>query len=157
MKWSEVAQLCSTLCDLVDYSPPGSSVHGILQARILEWVVISLSRGSSQPRDRTQVSRIAGRGFNLWTTREAHHIGILQCKWHKVKLKLRVSQRANLSAYVTKTDTSDPRWEWIQQFKVWQRLWLLFIFLLFFPWCWYVMGWIVSPTNSYVEILTPST
>ena len=42
-----------------------SSVHGILQARILEWVAISFSRGSSQPRDRTQVSRIGGRRFNL--------------------------------------------------------------------------------------------
>ena len=47
---SEVAQSCSTLCNLVDYSPLGSSVHGILQARILEWVAISFSRGSSWPR-----------------------------------------------------------------------------------------------------------
>ena len=54
----------------VDYSPPGSSVHGILQARILEWVAISFSRGSSQPRDRTKVSRSVGRHFNLWATRE---------------------------------------------------------------------------------------
>ena len=53
-------------------SPPGSSVHGILQARILEWVAISFSRGSSWPRDQTQVSHIAGRRFNLWATREAH-------------------------------------------------------------------------------------
>ena len=49
----------------------GSSVHGILQARILKWVAISFSRGSSWPRDRTQVSCIAGRHFNLWATREA--------------------------------------------------------------------------------------
>ena len=55
----------------MDCSPPGSSVHGILQARILEWVAISFSRGSSWPRDRTQVSRIAGRCFNLWATRES--------------------------------------------------------------------------------------
>ena len=48
---SEVAQLCPTLCDPADCSPPGSSVHGFLQARILEWVAISFSRGSSQPRD----------------------------------------------------------------------------------------------------------
>ena len=47
------AQLCPNLCDPMDCSPPGSSVHGILQARILEWVVISFSRGSSQPRDQT--------------------------------------------------------------------------------------------------------
>ena len=56
---------------LVDCSPPSSSVHGILQARILEWVAISFSRRSSRPRDRTQVSHIAGRCFNLCTTREA--------------------------------------------------------------------------------------
>ena len=62
-KWSEVAQSCPTLCDPVDCSPPGSSVHGILQARILEWVAISFSRGSSRPRDRTQVSGIAGRSL----------------------------------------------------------------------------------------------
>ena len=62
---SEVAQSCLTLCDPMDYSPPGSSVHGISQARILEWVAISLSRGSSQPRDRTQVSRIVGRRFTI--------------------------------------------------------------------------------------------
>ena len=55
----------------VDYSPPSSSIHGILQARILEWVAISFSRGSSQPRDRTQVSHLAGRHFNLCATREA--------------------------------------------------------------------------------------
>ena len=67
----EVAQSCPTLCDPVDYSPPDSSVHGILQARILEWVAISFSRGSSQPRDRTWVSCIAGRRFILWATREA--------------------------------------------------------------------------------------
>ena len=53
-------------------SLPGSSVHGILQARLLEWVAISFSRGSSWPRDRTQVSCIAGRHFNLWATREAY-------------------------------------------------------------------------------------
>ena len=69
--WCEVAQSCPTLCDPMDCSPPGSSVHGILQARILEWVAISFSRGSSQPRDQTQVSCIAGRRFNFWATREA--------------------------------------------------------------------------------------
>ena len=54
----------------MDWSPPGSSVHGILQARILEWVAISFSRVSSQPRDQTQVSHIRGRCFNLLATRE---------------------------------------------------------------------------------------
>ena len=55
----------------MDCSPPSSSVHGILQARILEWVAISFSSGSFRPRDRTQVSHIAGRCFNLCTTKEA--------------------------------------------------------------------------------------
>ena len=59
------------LCDPVDCSLPGFSVHGILQARILEWVAISFSRGSSQPRDRTRVSCTAGRCFILWATRES--------------------------------------------------------------------------------------
>jgi len=58
VKWSEVAQSCPTLCDPMDHSLPGSSLHGILQARVLEWVAISLSRGSSWPRDWTQVSLI---------------------------------------------------------------------------------------------------
>ena len=62
---SEVAQSCPTLYDPMDCSPPGSAIHGILQASVLEWVAIPFSRGSSQPRDQTQVSRIAGRGFNL--------------------------------------------------------------------------------------------
>ena len=56
--------------------PTGSSVHEIFQARILEWVVISFSRGSSWPRSRTQVSHIVGRRFNLWTTRKPWHIGV---------------------------------------------------------------------------------
>ena len=67
-----VVQSCLTLCDPVDCSLPGFSIHGILQARILEWVTISFSRGSSPPRDRTWVSYIGGRRFNLWATREAH-------------------------------------------------------------------------------------
>ena len=60
-----VAQLCLTLCDSIDYSPPGFSAHGILQARILEWVAISFSRGSSQSRDQTQAFCIAGRFFTV--------------------------------------------------------------------------------------------
>ena len=63
-----VAQLCPTVSDPVDCSPPGSSVHGILQARILEWVAIPFSRGSSWPRDWTQVSCIAGTCFSIWVT-----------------------------------------------------------------------------------------
>ena len=61
----EVAQSCPTLCDPMDCSLPGSSGHGILQAGVLEWVVISFSRGSSQPKDRTQVFHIAGKFFTV--------------------------------------------------------------------------------------------
>ena len=62
---SEVAQSCPTFYDPMDCSLPGSSVYGILQARVLEWVAISFSRGSSQPRDRTRVSCIPGRCYNF--------------------------------------------------------------------------------------------
>ena len=60
-----VTKPCPTLCDPTDCSLPGSSVHKILQARILEWVAIPFSRGSFQPRDRTQVFLIAGRLFTV--------------------------------------------------------------------------------------------
>ena len=62
----KVVQLCPTVCDPMDYT-----VHRILQARILEWVTFPFCRGSSQPRDRTQVSRIAGGFFTNWAIREA--------------------------------------------------------------------------------------
>ena len=61
-----VTQLCPTLCDPMDCRLLGSSVHGILQSRILEGVAIPFSRGSSQPRDQTQVSCIAGRLFTIF-------------------------------------------------------------------------------------------
>ena len=66
-----VAQSCPTLWDPKDCSPPGSSVHGILHARIPEWVAMPSSRGSSQPRDQTQVSCIVGGFFISWATMEA--------------------------------------------------------------------------------------
>ena len=62
-KWSEVAQSCPTLCDPMD------CVHGIFQARVLEWVAISFSRGYFQPRDQTQISSIVGRCFTIWATK----------------------------------------------------------------------------------------
>ena len=67
----KVAQSCPTLCDPMDYT-----VHGILQARILEWVAFPFSRGSSQSKDRTQISRIAGGFFTSRGTREAQEY------WH---------------------------------------------------------------------------
>ena len=68
MQWKKVkvVQSCPTLCNPMDYT-----VHGILQARILEWVAFPVSRGSSQPRNWTQISHTAGRFFTSWATREA--------------------------------------------------------------------------------------
>ena len=82
-----VAQSCLTLSDPMDCSPPGFSVHGIVQARILEWVSISLSRESSQSRDWTQISRTAGRLFTIWATREAQLI-----QWNHINME-KLSQR----------------------------------------------------------------
>ena len=79
------ARSCPTLWDPMDYSPPGSSVHGILQARIMEWAAISISRGSSQPRDRTRFSGISCNGrwiffffFYYWEASKAQSISIFQ-------------------------------------------------------------------------------
>ena len=69
---SEVTQSCPTLCDPMDCSLSGSSVYGIFQARVLEWIAISFSRGSSRPRKWTPVSHITGRidAFELWCWRK---------------------------------------------------------------------------------------
>ena len=67
-----VAQLCPTLPYSIDGGLPVSSVHGISQARILEWAAIPFSGGSSQPRDRTQFSCTASKSFAVWATRETH-------------------------------------------------------------------------------------
>ena len=69
-----VTQSSSTLHDPKDCSPVGSSGHGIFQARILEWVSVPFSRGSSQPKDQSWVSCIAGRFFTIWDTREVHQL-----------------------------------------------------------------------------------
>ena len=83
---STVAHSRPTLHGPMDCSPPESSVHGIFQARILEWVAMPSSRGSSQPRDWTQVSCIAGGCFTAWATREAlvGKLPIHVIKWDKI-------------------------------------------------------------------------
>ena len=75
-EWSEVKSLsCVQLCNAMDCSLPDSSVHGIFQARVLEWIAISFSRGSSWPRDWTQVSHIVDRRLTVWATDESQ-VGI---------------------------------------------------------------------------------
>ena len=85
MKWPEVlaTQSHSTLCSPMDYSPAGSSVHRVLQARILEWVATPFSRVSSSPRDWTWVSCIAGSFFTMWASREASWLALVctQVQW----------------------------------------------------------------------------
>ena len=109
-----VTQSCPTLCDPMDCSPPGSSVHGISQARILEWVAISSSRGSSWPRDQTYVSCIGRQILYLWTTREApdftwfHWFSYLRIQFRIPHFSLDVSQSLNSenSAYPEKMDVT---------------------------------------------------
>ena len=76
-----VVKSCPTDCDPMDYNLPGSSVHGILQERILEWIAISFSRGFSQPRNQTWVSWIAGRFFTNWAMRETQTKKKKKKKW----------------------------------------------------------------------------
>ena len=78
MKWNEmkVTQSCPTLCNPKDYT-----LHGILQARILDWVAFPFSKGSFQPRDGTQVSCFAGKYFTNWATRDVKFVFIEASKW----------------------------------------------------------------------------
>ena len=86
-KYVLVAPSCPILWNPMDYSLPGSSVHGILQAGILEWVAMPLSRGSSWPREQTWVSCIAGKFFTIWATREAPHASKVMLKIHQARLR----------------------------------------------------------------------
>ena len=78
-----VAQSCLIICNPIDCRLPGSSVPGIFQAKIVEWVAIPFSRGSSRPRDWTWVSRIAGRSFTVWVTRRISFVEAMHelCSW----------------------------------------------------------------------------
>ena len=94
-----VAQWCMTLCYPMDCSSSGSSVHGVSQARILEWVAISFSRGSSRPRDQTFiscVSCIAGGFFTCWATGEAPHVSVSASKSKYLYLNLSLLLKQNL-------------------------------------------------------------
>ena len=89
VQFSSVTQSCPTLCDPMDCSLPGSSVHGVFQTRVLEWVGISFSRGSSQHRDRSRVSLIAGRQFTIWAIRETKKLSASQIQrwdWYKISM-----------------------------------------------------------------------
>ena len=103
--------------DPVDCSPLSSSVHGIFQARILEWVAISFSRGPSWSRDRTQVSCIAGRHFNLWVTREAHKEVWAPKNWcfQTVVLKKTVESPLDCKEIKPVNPKGNPLWIFIER------------------------------------------
>ena len=134
-----VTQSCLTLCDRMDYSPAGSSVHGILQTRILEWVAILLQR-SSRPRDEIQASCTIGWFFTVWATRGIHLFTCfkVKIKWvpfqKKKKIKLIWNSRKIWNAYSVnfslhtshigspeqRKDIKDPSWiKWNQLFLSW--------------------------------------
>ena len=109
---SLVVQSCLTLCDTMECSPPGSSVHGILQARILQWVAIPFYRGSSQLRDQTQVSRTRGRFFTVWASREALYNNIsLQLILHMTACTL------YSPTPILPSSLPSPHWEPLANFK----------------------------------------
>ena len=91
-------QSCPILCNLIDHGLPGSSVHGILQARILEWVAISFSRGSSWPRDRTLISCISC--IDRWVLYHRHHLGSPEIRHNFWNLELFLKKRCLLILFV---------------------------------------------------------
>ena len=149
-KESEVAQLCLTLCDLMDCSLPGCSVCGILQARILEWIAISSHRGSSWPRDRTQVSCIAGRLYTVWATREKKGIYKASVCWgpwvrgvFRLDLVIKMWPQTDTEPSQLGGDCSHVRlvWECSQMISMWpfslvkalnSTLWTFFEFRIMF-------------------------
>ena len=102
-----VTQFCPTLCIPMDCSPLGSSVHGIFQARILEWVSIPFSRESSRPRDQTWVSCIAGRSLTIWVHQgnpfmvgiKTNFYGVLLCSLSSFSNQI-LQKRQNLPSYI---------------------------------------------------------
>ena len=114
-----------TLCDPIGHSPPGSSAHGILQARILEWVAIPFFRGSSQPRDWNWVSCIAGRFFTLWATREAD-TAYLQGKLIRIKKTFKGS-----SPLANPNSISGDLSQEFKRYKVfWTKMFISLLFII---------------------------
>ena len=135
---SEVTQSCPTLWDPMGCSLSGSSIHGILQARVLEWIAISFSRRSSRPRNRTWVFCIAGRRFTIWATRKANWLIILSFMHSIIKVKYhsQIARLPGVSLFLHKSDKQNsftPRCQWLMfsAFQViyrnekWNNGWIL--------------------------------
>ena len=125
---SEVAQSCPTLSDPMDCSLPGSSIHGIFQARVLEYGAISFSRGSSQPRDQTRVSHTAGRCFTMWITTNCgkflkrwEYQTTLPASWETyMQVKKQHWMESNMETYITicKIDSQREFAVWLRELKL---------------------------------------
>ena len=107
-----VAQPCLTLWNPMDYSPPGSSVHRILQARILEWVAMPSSRGSSQSRDGTRVSCIDRQIISCWVTREEELI-LIPKNW-----RVQNTPKSTLQGWITSITLISKTIQRLQQKKI---------------------------------------
>ena len=103
-KWKEVTQLCLTLCDSMDCSLPGSSVYGIFQARILEQVAISFSRGFSQPRNGTCVSCTGRRILYHYLTCEAK-----EYQWLQVNIK---NGKLGRTCHIWRNERNSVQYDW---------------------------------------------
>ena len=116
--WCVCAQLCPALCDPMDCSPPGSSVHEVLQARVLEWVAISSSRGSSWPRNQTWGSCISCIGRRIlynWATWEAPYWLLEFLNYNRLKVadkKRKAIRKRHLTAQLT-VDRKEDRKPWL--------------------------------------------
>ena len=117
---SEVAQSCLTLCNPMDCSLQGSSIHGIFQARVLESVAISFSRGSSWLRDQTRVSCIVGRCFTIWATREVIYLRLLIFLLAILIPACASSSLASYSAYKLNKQ-GDNIQPWCTPFLIWNQ------------------------------------
>ena len=112
---SEVAQSCPTLCDLMDCSLPGSSVHGIFQARILDWVAISFSVGSSWPRDWTRISCVSWINRYMLLSRFSHvwRCATPEMAAHQAPLSLGFSRQEHWSGLPFPSPMHESeKWKW---------------------------------------------
>ena len=113
----KVAQSCLTPCHPIDYT-----VHGILQARILEWLAVPFSRESFQPRDQIQVSHIAGRFFISWATRGAQKLTTYQktCHFEELSSLILLNNNESFFDWIV---TCDKKWT-VYYTQPWQAQWL---------------------------------
>ena len=113
-------QSCMTLCNPIEYSLLGSYVHGILQARILDWVAIPFSRGSSRLRDQTRVSCITGRFFIIWGSREAIYVCMAYIYDNPLQYSC-LGNPMNRGAWQATVHTVAKSWTWLKRLSTEQN------------------------------------